>query len=61
MKNLVDVSIFYIFFLLGSPKGESDAPGGGEIGFFLKVPGGEWGGPSRTGWGQGAGKVSAVN
>ena len=36
---LVDVSIFFFFlFLLGEADGESEAPGGGEVRFFIENP-----------------------
>ena len=38
--SLVDVLDIFYFFCSGRLKGESEAPGGGGIGFLLKVPGG---------------------
>ena len=53
--------IFFIFFLLGEGKGESEAPGGGGGRFLIENPRRGGGVSRRGGGGRGAGRVSARN
>ena len=58
----MDVSNIFYFFCSGEEKGECEEPGGGWVGFFLKIPGGGGGGLRGEGGGdRGARRVSAGN